>query len=123
MANFMRSKNDAYTSATNSANQYGEQAAQGAFGRSLTGHQQGIADILQQRSQGLNELQALLGGEQVGMPQMPGFSQAGSAQAPNYLGAAQAGYGSALNAYNAQQMGMQGLMQGGMDAGMLAMMF
>jgi hypothetical protein len=122
MSNFMRSKNDAYTSAMNAANQYGEQAATGAFGRSLTGHQQSIADILQRRGQGINEMQALLGGEQVGMPQMPGYSQAGAAQSPDYLGAAQAGYGASLNAYNAQQMQNQGLMQGAGTLGMLAMM-
>lgn len=123
MDQFNRARNDAYQSAINNATQYGEQAAQGLFGRSLAGHQQGLADLLQQRGQGFNEMQALLGGEQVGMPQMPGFAQAGQAAAPNYLGAAQAGYGASMNQYNAQQMQLQGLMQGGMDVASLAMMF
>lgn len=123
MQNFERARNDAYTSAMNSATQYGEQAASGAFGRSLTGHQQGISDVLTQREQPFNEMQALLGGAQVGMPQMPGFTPAGAASAPNYLGAAQAGYGSALNSFNAGQAQLQGLMGGATNLAMLGLMF
>ena len=51
--------------------------------------QQAIAEQAQRRGMTLNELNALLTGQQVSMPQMPGFSQAGTAQAANYLGAAQ----------------------------------
>lgn len=51
--------------------------------------QAGIAEEAQRRGMTLNELNALLTGQQVSMPQMPGFSQAGVAQAPNLLGAAQ----------------------------------
>jgi hypothetical protein len=52
--------------------------------------QQAIAEQAQQRGMPLNELNALLTGQQVNMPSMPGFNAAGVAQAPNQLGAAQA---------------------------------
>lgn len=62
--------------------------------------QQAIAEEMQRRGYSLNELNALLTGQQVNMPQMPGFNQASAGQAANYTGAAQAGYGSALDATN-----------------------
>jgi predicted dehydrogenase len=67
--------------------------------------QQGIAEEAQRRGMTLNELNALLTGQQVSMPQMPNFQQAQAAQAPNLLGAAtQAGnYG-----INAAQLGQSG---------------
>jgi len=50
--------------------------------------QQQIAEVLQQRGSSLNEINALMNGGQVGMPQMPGFSQAGQAAPADYVGAA-----------------------------------
>lgn len=52
--------------------------------------QQQIAEQTQRQLQSLNVVNALLTGQQVGMPQMPSFSQAQSAQPVNYLGAANA---------------------------------
>ena len=48
----------------------------------------GIAEEAQRRGMTLNELNALLTGQQVSMPQMPGFSQAQGAQGPQYMDAA-----------------------------------
>jgi hypothetical protein len=53
--------------------------------------QQQLTEAMQQRGFSLNEINALLSGQQVGMPQMPSFSQATAAQpAPIYQGAADA---------------------------------
>jgi hypothetical protein len=52
--------------------------------------QQAIAEEAQRRGMSLNELNALLTGQQVSMPQMPSFMGASAGQAPNLLGAAQA---------------------------------
>src|SRR5262249_10867991 len=41
-----------------------------------------IAEAVQRRGMSLNELNALLTGQQVAMPSMPGFSQAGISQTP-----------------------------------------
>ena len=71
----------------------GVMAAAMGEGRADIGAQQGlrgaaIAEQAQKRGMTLNELNALLTGQQVNMPQMPGFSQAGVAQTPNLLDAA-----------------------------------
>ena len=81
-------------------------------GRSDITAQQGmrsaaIAEQAQKRGMTLNELNALLTGQQVNMPQMPGFQQSGTAQAPNYTGAANA----------AGNYGMQASQMGGTDWG------
>jgi len=51
--------------------------------------QQAIAEQAQQRGMSLNEMNALITGQQVAPPQMPGFTSAQGSQAPNLLGAAQ----------------------------------
>lgn len=107
----------------------GEQLAQGgqAFGQGMqkaglegTQRQQAITEQLQRQGWSLNMINALLGGNQVGMPQMPGFMGASAGQAPQYLAAANMGYNGEMNQYNSQQMGMQGLM-GGAASMMLGM--
>jgi hypothetical protein len=50
--------------------------------------QQQIAEAMQQRGQSLNEINALLSGQQVAMPQMPGFQGAQAAQAAPIYNAA-----------------------------------
>lgn len=84
-------------------NAYGQQLQQQiAAGQYNTqNRQQSLAEMLQQRGQTLNELNALLTGQQVNMPTMPGYSQAGRSQSADYLGAANSQYGADLNSYNA----------------------
>jgi hypothetical protein len=65
--------------------------------------QQAIAEQMQRRGMSLNEMNALLSGQQVNMPQMPSFVSAQRSETPNILGATQMGYDAALGAYNAQQ--------------------
>lgn len=100
--------------------QYGDQAAMqqlsaemqaGQFNQSL--RSQALAEQVAQRSQPLNELNALLTGQQVGMPQMPGFSQANASQAVNYSGAAQNQYQAELDAQN-MKSGLLGNVMGGL---------
>jgi hypothetical protein len=89
--------------------------------------QQAIAEQQMARSQPLNELNALLTGQQVGMPQMPSFHSAGMAATPNLLGAANMGYNAQLGAYNAdlaqRQSQQQGTMQAVGTAAAIAAMF
>lgn len=65
--------------------------------------QQAIAEQMQRRGMSLNEMNALLSGQQVNMPQMPSFMAAQRSETPNILGAVQSGYDAQLGAYNAQQ--------------------
>lgn len=96
-------------------NQVGQQQYQNAFQQSQYANQlrqQAIAEQQQQRSQPLNELNALLTGQQVNMQQMPGFNAASAAQPVNYLGAAQSQYQAGLDAYNANSMNQNSMMNG-----------
>ena len=65
--------------------------------------QQAVAEQTQQRAMPLNEMNAILTGTQVAMPNMPNFNTSQAVQGPNLLGAAQQQYGSAMNSYNAGQ--------------------
>ena len=89
--------------ATNQAaqNQFALNQQAAAFQNQL--RQQAIAEQMQRRGMSLNEMNALLSGQQVGMPQMPTFNTAGRAETPQILQATQMGYDAALGNYNAQQ--------------------
>ena len=85
--------------------------------------QQAIAEQMQRRGMSLNEMNALLSGQQVSMPQMPTFNTAGRAETPNIMGAMQNQYDAQLGAYNAQQAGMNSLLGAGAQLGSAAFMF
>lgn len=104
----------------------GDSRANNAFNQNMQGaeyqnrlRQEQIAEEMQRRGFTINEMNAILNGQQVNMPNMPGFNAAQASQATNYTGAAQDQYGAEMDAFNAQQQQMQGLMQGGMSAAMM----
>ncbi len=116
--------------------QFNENMGQGAFaneaaqqmfnqGQSAAGfqnnvRQQQINEALQQRNQPLNEMNALLGGQQVSNPSMTPFNTAGMGRGTDYMSALQNGYQGQMDQYNANQANMQGAMSG---LASLAMMF
>lgn len=108
MTQFDQGRNDAYNQASLAGINLGMQQ------QGLTNHQQQQAfqNSAYMRQLPLQELGALMGGTQVSMPQMPGYSQAGIGQAPDLMGSANASYNAALNQYNAQQANQGGLMGG-----------
>jgi hypothetical protein len=85
--------------------------------------QQAIAEEAQRRGMSLNEMNALLSGQQVNMPNMPTFNAAGRAETPNILGATQMGYDAALGATNAQNAAFGNLLGAGAQLGSAAFMF
>jgi hypothetical protein len=85
--------------------------------------QQAIAEEAQRRGMSLNEMNALLSGQQVGMPQMPSFNQAGRAETPQILNATQMGYDAQLGATNAQNAAFGNLLGAGAQLGSAAFMF
>lgn len=101
--------------------QYGldQQAAQ--FQNQL--RQQSIAEQAQRRGMSLNEMNALLSGQQVSMPQMPTFNTAQRSEAPNILGATQMGYDAQLGAVNAQNAQSGQLLNSATQLGSAAFMF
>jgi len=101
------------------ANQFGNNAVQtqqnmdAAYANQMnTLRQQAIAEQAQRRGMSLNEMNALLSGQQVSMPNMPSFAQSGISQTPQLMQAAQNQYGAAMDAYNAQQQQSANLMSG-----------
>lgn len=85
--------------------------------------QQAIAEEAQRRGMSLNEMNALLSGQQVSMPNMPSFNQAGLSQTPDILGATQAQYNADLGSYNAQQAGFNNILGTLGQVGSAAFMF
>lgn len=82
---------------------YGQQMRSAAYQNQL--RQQQIAEQMQQRNMPLNEYNALMSGTQVGMPDMPDFSESAKAGVTDYAGAAR-------DAYNAKQAKKGGLLSG-----------
>lgn len=106
------------------------QAQQQSFGQNLQYanmmnqlRQQAIAEQMQRRGMSLNEMNALLTGQQVGMPQMPRFNAAGASETPQLLNAGQMGYQANLDAFNAQQQGLANTMGGLTNLASTAFMF
>lgn len=94
-------------------------AGQAGFGQQLTAgnyqnqlRQQQIAEDMQRRGYSLNEINALLTGQQVGMPNMPTFNTAQRSEGTQYLNAAQMQGQADLDRFNAQQQATQGMMSG-----------
>ena len=97
------------------------------FGQEMQGsnlqtqqRQQQIAEEMQRRGFSLNEMNALLTGQQVGTPNMPSFNTAARSEGTQNLAAAQMQGQAALDSFNAEQAAMQGMMSG---AGSMAMGF
>lgn len=114
-------QNSQSTTQANNANQqqaFQNQAAQLAQGNATTAQQQAmdvqsaqyqnqlrqqqLAELLQQRAQPLNELNALRSGMQVQAPTGNGQAQTPGMQSPDVLGAYNNNYQGQLNSYNAQ---------------------
>lgn len=74
--------------------------------------QQQLAEEMQKRGWSLNEINALMSGQQVGMPSMPSYNTASRAEGPQSLAAAQMQGQADLDRFNAQQAAMQGMMSG-----------
>lgn len=95
-------------------NALGQQLGQDiqAGGYNTQQRQQAITEEMQRRGFSLNEINAILTGQQVGMPGMPSFTNAAAPQGVQSLQAAQMTGQSNLDAFNAEQAAMQGMMSG-----------
>ena len=85
--------------------------------------QQAIAEQAQRRGMSLNEMNALLSGQQVSMPNMPSFVSAQRSETPQLVDAMGRTYDAQLGAYNAQQAGLNNLLGAGAQLGSAAFMF
>lgn len=87
-------------SGTEASRMQGMDVNSGNYNTSL--RQQQIAEAMSKRGFSLNEINALISGQQVAMPNGPNSSAAGRADAANTMGAMQNQYQSAMNDANAQ---------------------
>jgi hypothetical protein len=94
-------RNDAYNQAMFSAIGQGTSAGNALFNQSLAARQNGLAEMLQQRSIPMQDLQQLQG-----LTSMPGFQGAGRGEAPKLVGAASAGDAANMQRYQMQQQQM-----------------
>ena len=98
------------------AAQFGNNAQQAGFGNQMQAsnyqsqlRQQQIAEEMQRRGFSLNEVNALLTGQQVGMPTMPSFNTANRGETPQLNQAAQNTYQAGLDSANSQNAFMGSL--------------
>ena len=127
--NAMRSQGDAEMRQDLQLMQGSMAEAQGQVGLETTAanyannlRQMQIAEMLQQRQTPLNELNALLTGQQVSQPQMPGFQSAGRSETTDYSGAMAATAQHEMDIYNTEQASKDALTSGLMSMGSSAMM-
>lgn len=110
MGDFSRSRNDAYTSAMNSAIGQGTAAGSAIFGQDMASRQNALSEMLRQRSQPMAEAQALQG-----FLSMPGFTNAGAASPTDYLGAAMGQHNANLQGWQAGNQANADIFGGGMQ--------
>ena len=114
--------NSAGVSQANLDNQQFGQGMQ-ATEAAMRQRQQMLSEMMTQRGFSLNEINALLSGQQVGMPQMPTLNTAGVPQTPQFLQAANMQHGASMDNYNAEQAGIAGMMNGVFGLGKAAIPF
>lgn len=103
------------------AQNYQQQQQAAAFQNQM--RQQQLMEEMSKRGFTLNEMNALMSGQQVGMPQFGGYSQAGQAQGADLMGAMQAGYGAQQQQFQNQQAATTGTVGGLASLAAMAMMF
>lgn len=101
MGNFGRARNDAYTSAMNNAIMNGNEAQNLTFNQNVAARALPYQELGQLR----------------GFTEMPGFSNAGSAQAAQYVPALAAQYGAQMQGYSADQAAKNSKMSGATTLG------
>lgn len=99
------------------AQNYGQNLSQSNY--QTQARQQQIAEAMQKRGFSLNEINAIISGQQVGMPSMPGFNQATKADTVDYMGAAQNQYSAALDAANTKNAAIGNVVGGASSAAMM----
>lgn len=118
-----RQENDARLAVTGQ----GLQEQQGLFGMQQANRQRSLQEMLQLRSQPINETTALMSGGQVSLPNIPQYNAPNvantdySGAAYNTAGIQNAQYNQQMQQYNAQMAGMYGLGSAALGAGGMAL--
>lgn len=100
---------------------FGQNLQQAQFANQMRQNQ--IAEAMQQRGFSLNEINALISGQQVGMPTFQGYNQAGLGQGVDYSGAANSQFSAGMQKQQMANDATASLMQGIGGMASTAMMF
>ena len=112
MANLGREETDAYQAAMNESIMGGGREAQRQFDMGMQRRQQAITEALKRRGVTINEINALLAGQQVSTPEFANFMGQERSANVDLVGAAQAGQQNEWDRYSARQAEKQGTMEG-----------
>ncbi len=119
LSNMGNQRTDAYNQAMFSAIRHGGAEGNRVFDMNRnsaafnnTVRQSEIAEEMQKRGFTLNEINALLSGQQIAMPGMPGFNSAERAAGADYFGAANSQFGAEMDVFSAEQAQAQMMMEG-----------
>lgn len=100
---------------------FGQDLQQSQFANQMRQNQ--IAEAMQQRGFSLNEINALISGQQVGMPTFQGYNQAGMGQGVDYSGAANSQFSAGMQKQQMANDATASMMQGIGGIASTAMMF
>ena len=108
-----RNLNDAFSRSGMMGAQAGINQGNTMFNQGMQARQQGVSDILNQRTGNLAQVSGLMGlGQNLTTPQFAGVGNVGQPGAANLMGAANSQYGAALNDTNAANADKSNTMQG-----------
>ena len=120
MENMGRERTDAYDRASSSAIQMGGAEADRQYNLESSDRNRQLTEEMQKRGFSLNEINAIISGQQTQMPNMPGFNPAGKAAGTDFTGAARDQYSAELDSSNADNAMWQGVMSGGAGMAMMS---
>jgi len=122
MENMGREKTDAYDRASSSAIAAGGQEADRQYNLESSDRNRQLTEEMQKRGFSLNEINAIISGQQTSMPNMPGFESAGRVNPTDYTGAANSQYNASANNASIDNSAFNSALSGGMQLGGMAMM-
>lgn len=119
MENMGREKTDAYDRATSSSIMGGGQEADRQYGLESADRNRQLTEMMQKRGMSLNEINALISGQQVSSPNQAAFKSAGRSQGVDYTGVANSEYGASKDSASIDNAAMDSLLKGGTSLAMM----
>jgi hypothetical protein len=119
MENMGRERTDAYDRASSSAIAAGGKEADRQYGLESNDRNRQLAEEMQKRGMSLNEINAIISGQQVGLPSMPGYKTAGRADGVDYSGAEGNQYSASADNASINNKAFENALYGGASLAMM----
>jgi hypothetical protein len=117
--NQSRERTDAYDRATSSSIMGGGVEGERQYGMESSDRNRALTEEMQKRGMSLNEINALISGQQVSTPQQQNFKSAGRSQGVDYTGAANSEYGASADSASIDNKALENAMFGGASMAMM----